>query len=271
MPAPVESRDDLATGRTSAVGLVTWLTTQPGPRRDGAPGWRRRLVRAVDREGEARPRPARRPAPLRPHRVDRRVVLVVGGQQLVARLEPQRRQDGVDAGGRVRDEGEAVRVGAEEGARPVRAASSCPSSSPPRKRTGSASSRSRARAGPPARGAGQAPNEPWLRKVTSGSNGQPRSDRYGERCDTEVGRKGPRRIPGRPTLCEGPGAPQLPPMSMTKSADPRGRHQVRPRPAPATVQGSPGRADHEHPLVQAEPREERSISVHSPRAPRPRA
>ena len=77
--------------QTSAVGLVTWLTTsEPRPRRHGAEQRLDHLVLARDRERdrrERRPRPRR--AGRRPHRVDHGVVLVVVGQQLVAWLEAQ--------------------------------------------------------------------------------------------------------------------------------------------------------------------------------------
>ena len=47
--------------------------------------------------------------------VDRGVVLVVVGQQLVAGLEAERAEDRVDGAGRIRDEREVVRVGPDEG------------------------------------------------------------------------------------------------------------------------------------------------------------
>ena len=46
--------------------------------------------------------------------VDRGVVLVVVGQELVAGRKPERAEDGVDGAGRVGDEGEVVRVSADE-------------------------------------------------------------------------------------------------------------------------------------------------------------
>ena len=54
----------------------------------------------------------------RAQRVERGVVLVVVGQQLVAGLEAERLEHGVDAGRRVRHEGQAVGVGAQEARRP---------------------------------------------------------------------------------------------------------------------------------------------------------
>ena len=51
----------------------------------------------------------------RPEGVERRVVLVVAGEELVAGAEPPRRQDRGDAGGGVGDERQAVRVRAQEG------------------------------------------------------------------------------------------------------------------------------------------------------------
>ena len=49
-----------------------------------------------------------------PHRVDRRVVLVIVGQQLIAGLEPERLEHGVDPGRRVGDERESLGIRAEE-------------------------------------------------------------------------------------------------------------------------------------------------------------
>ena len=73
------------------------------------------LARVCDGEGECRyDDPCVIPRRHRPHRVDRRVVLVVIRQQFVAGSEAERLEDRIDAGRRVRDEGQAIRVGAEE-------------------------------------------------------------------------------------------------------------------------------------------------------------
>ena len=73
------------------------------------------LRRLLDRERDAHDR-ERRPVALggRAHRVERRVVLVVAGQQLVAGLEPERRQDGRDARRRVGHEHDPLGVAVEE-------------------------------------------------------------------------------------------------------------------------------------------------------------
>ena len=128
-----------------------------------------RLAGARDREGDRRddhPRPVARGD--RPHRVDGRVVLVVVGQQLVARLEAQRLEHGVDAGRGVRDERQALRVGAEEPPDRVARLVQQPRQLAVRNRTGSASSRSRSARWTARTGSGHAPNEPWLRNVTAG-------------------------------------------------------------------------------------------------------
>ena len=114
--APASSATIRSIGRTSAVGLVTWLTTARRVRSVVASRSAPDDVVLGDRR-ERQPRDDDARAVARGHvagDVQDRVVLVVGRQDLVARLEPQRAQNGVDAAGRVRDQGEVVRVGAEE-------------------------------------------------------------------------------------------------------------------------------------------------------------
>ena len=75
------------------------------------------IVRAID--GERNPRqhdPGTGVSRADPQRIERRVVLVVGGEKLVARADPERAEDRRNAGGRVRHEREVVRVRADEGA-----------------------------------------------------------------------------------------------------------------------------------------------------------
>ena len=75
------------------------------------------LRRRVDRERHFRHHHAR--AIAGGHEVEgvaHGVVLVVGGQQLVVRLEAQGAEHRVDAGGRVGDEGQVIGLGAHEGA-----------------------------------------------------------------------------------------------------------------------------------------------------------
>ena len=110
-------------GKTSAVGLVTWLTSASRVRS---------VTRAEDRVDD---RVLRRDRERDPgdddpgavalgdvaQDVDRGVVLVVVGQELVAGLEVERADDGVHRAGRVGDEGEVVRVGADERAEVARA------------------------------------------------------------------------------------------------------------------------------------------------------
>ena len=97
-------------------------------------------------------------------RVERRVVLVVVREQLVAGPEPQRCEHRRDAGRRVRDDDEALGIGVEERARPSRrAASRRPSSSRVRNRIGLASSSASSARWASRTGRGQAPYVPWVR------------------------------------------------------------------------------------------------------------
>src|SRR6266446_6569391 len=88
---------------------------EPGARRDPRQHGFNDRVRRREREGNGHDHD------LRPRRgghevehVPARVVGVVGHQELVPRRERQRAQHGVHGGGRVRDEDQALRVGAEE-------------------------------------------------------------------------------------------------------------------------------------------------------------
>ena len=116
MPRSASSRTRRSTGRTSPVGLVTWLmTAKPRPGRDPVEERLRELVRSGGREGERRDDERRAVAcGGRLEGRDRGVVLVVVGQQLVARREPQRPEDRVHRGRRVRDERQPVGIGAQE-------------------------------------------------------------------------------------------------------------------------------------------------------------
>ena len=108
-------------------------------------------------------------------RVPAGVVRVVGGQDLVARVEVEPAEDRVHAGRGVRHEREVVRRGADEGAEggpgARRGGPRAPGSGTARARV---SSRSRRRAWASSTARGQAPKEPWFRKVTAGSSGQSR-------------------------------------------------------------------------------------------------
>ena len=143
MPRASSSATSSRTGRTSA-GRAGDVADEHEPRARGHGGEDRgqRLIGPGDREGDPRD-DDRRPVPRGhdAHRVDRRVVLVVVGQQLVARLEAQRLQHGVDAGRGVRHEGEALGIRPEEA--PDRHAAPRPAG-PAGRRTGTA------RAPPPA-------------------------------------------------------------------------------------------------------------------------
>ena len=114
--APVELGDELRDGQDER-GRAGHLADedQPGPLRDRTEDRLERLGRPADRERDPRDDDPG-PVPLRDRaqRVDRGVVLVVVGQQLVARLEPQRPEDRVDPGRGIRHEREAVRVRVEE-------------------------------------------------------------------------------------------------------------------------------------------------------------
>ena len=113
---PVELADQLA-DREDEPGRARHVADkgQPRSRRHCSEDRLDHLARAADREWHAGyddPRPV---APGRPpERVQRRVVLVVGGQQLGAGREAERTEDGVHAGRRVRDEDQVVRVGTDE-------------------------------------------------------------------------------------------------------------------------------------------------------------
>ena len=162
-------------GRTSAVGLVTWLTIASRVRSVAAAedplddvvlrGGREREPGDDDARAVARGDVA--------GDVEDRVVLVVGREDLVAGLEPERADDRVHAAGRVRDQPQVVRVGADE--RPDRPAHLGEVAVELAGRgTGPAarSSRSRHSRWTARTSVGQAPNEPWLRNVTSGSSAQ---------------------------------------------------------------------------------------------------
>ena len=144
---------------------------QPGPGRD----------RVEDRR--QRPRPGRRSGTgsgrrstagavalgREPEGVERRVVLVVGRQQLVAGLRSGASAGPCRPGGGVRDEGQVVGVGPDERAeRRPRRRRAGPRARAPGTATGSASIRSRHARWTSRTSRGQAPNEPWLRKSTSG-------------------------------------------------------------------------------------------------------
>ena len=112
-----------STGSRSAVGLVTWLMIgEPGPIRRRGEDPLDGVVLGHRRERQARDDDAR--AIARGHvagDVQDRVVLVVGREDLVARLRTaSERSTAFDAAGRVRDQGEVVRVCADE--RPERPA-----------------------------------------------------------------------------------------------------------------------------------------------------
>ena len=163
---------------------MTWLTrtsrvravTRAEDRLEASPGRRSGRDR---RDHDPRPVARRN----RAHGIERRVVLVVVGQELVARLEPERPQDRVDARRRVRTKaepsGSAPRNAADARGAPRRASAG-------RSRTGTERARLPSARATPAgasrTGSGQAPYEPWLRNVTSGSRRQPRSVRIGTSC-----------------------------------------------------------------------------------------
>jgi hypothetical protein len=108
MPRSESSSTRRSIGKTRAVGLVT--------RRDRAEHVLENGFRRFDRKGHSRhDDPSAGAIGDEVERVPHRVVRVVGRQQLVAGREPERAQDGVDPGGRVRHEDEILRIGAEEG------------------------------------------------------------------------------------------------------------------------------------------------------------
>ena len=116
-PLRSSSRTSAATGITRAVGDVTWLTSARRVRGVTASrnasttcDWSRDRERHPD-DDDGRAIPLGR----RPEGVERGVVLVIAGEELVAGAEAPRCQDRGDAGGGVGDEREAVRVRAQEG------------------------------------------------------------------------------------------------------------------------------------------------------------
>ena len=170
-------------GNTSAVGLVTWLTT-------------RRRVRGVTAARCASTTAAgssigigdRRDHHARPvagghglHRVDGRVVLVVVGEQLVARLEAQAWRTVLIAvlafGTNAMPSGSAWRKAPTA----VLASSSLAARPRVRNAIGSCSSWSRKPRWTASTSLGHAPYEPWLKNMTAGSSCQPRSVRISRR------------------------------------------------------------------------------------------
>ncbi len=116
MPRRSSSATSSATGKMSAVDARDVADhDQPRPRRDRAEDRVADDVRTRDREGDRRHDHPRAVAGRHgAHRVDRRVVLVIVGQELVARLEAERLEDGVVAGRGIGHEGEALGIRAEE-------------------------------------------------------------------------------------------------------------------------------------------------------------
>ena len=157
MPAPPARRRSAVTGRTSAVGLVTWSSMTSRVRGPTASSTAARAASGVASGNGIRPSRARA-GRVRDglERVARGGVRVV--EQLVARLEAEAAGDDVDAGGGVGDEGEVVGVGAEEGAEGRRASSSAGSRSRAKKATGSRSIRSRHASCAASTGRGVAPD-----------------------------------------------------------------------------------------------------------------
>jgi hypothetical protein len=89
---------------------------EPRPRGHCAEHRVRDVLRAAEREGHAGDHHAGAgPARDRVECVDAGVVAMVGGEQLVARVELERAEHGVHPGGGVVHEGQVVRIGAEEG------------------------------------------------------------------------------------------------------------------------------------------------------------
>ena len=234
-PRASSSRTRRSIGRTRPVGLVTWLSTASRVRGVTAASTAS-TISSSPAVGKGRAARTTR-APSRSAAA--RIVLSVAlyswsrGEQLVARLEPERMEHGIDAGGRVGDEGEARRVGAEERPdglpRPVEVAFQLAG---PGTRTGSRSRRSRHSRWTARTGAGHAPNEPWLRYVTSGSRVQPRSVRIALRARS--GRRRGRR-----------------PVARRRPGRPRSASAPRPRRRPATAR-RPVRDDDGGPLGQAD-------------------
>ena len=180
-PCRSSSRTRPATGPDEGRGRGDLAhQREPGPWRDGLEVRLHDLGRVVDRERDLDDDDPRA-VPVRggPQRVQRGVVLVVGGEQLVAGLEPERREHGrhavVALGTKTMPSG--VRV--EERATSRRASSRRPSSSRSRKRTGSASSRSRQARCASSTGSGHAPKLPWLRNDTEGSSSQGERSKVG--------------------------------------------------------------------------------------------
>ena len=110
-----------ATGSTSAVGLVTWSTITSRVRGLTAA----RMASRADLGRRARNGEARGHQP-GAGRIGRRLERVAGGwvgvveqDDLVAGVEAQAARDDVDARGRVRDEGEVVRIGTQEPPEPL--------------------------------------------------------------------------------------------------------------------------------------------------------
>src|SRR3989304_3927947 len=117
-PRAASSRASSATGRTTAVGLVTWLSSARRGRGGGEPA-PPALSRPAHREGQ-RGHDEPRPVPFGhvAGRVQAGVVLVVGAEDFVTGGDAQRAQDGSDAAGRVVHEGEGVGGGAGGGGGP---------------------------------------------------------------------------------------------------------------------------------------------------------
>ena len=176
-PAVGERRDD-PLDREDERGRARDVADEREP---GSIGDRRRGSRSTTSSSEAAGNGSRATTTRAPSRsatwrsdVEDRVVLVVVGEELVAGLEPERADDRVDAR-------------RSRSRRSARSSGSAPTNAPSRPAhlgeeagevAGEELDRLRARAGRATRAGrrgpsvGQAPNEPWLRNVTSGSSAQ---------------------------------------------------------------------------------------------------
>ena len=116
-PACRARRRSARSGSTSPVGLVTWSMSASRVRGVTAPRIAS-TTSSAERSGKGTAATTRGAAALRGtrQRVLRRVVGVIGGQQLVARLEVERGEHGVEAGRGVGDRCQVIGVGADEAA-----------------------------------------------------------------------------------------------------------------------------------------------------------
>ena len=116
MPRSARAGISRSSGRTRAVGLVTWLMTARRVLAVAAARTRSRTSSGDSAGNGRRTTTTAGSVALGDvtDDVEDGVVLVVGRQDLVARIEPERPHDRVDRAGRVGHEREVVGVGADE-------------------------------------------------------------------------------------------------------------------------------------------------------------